>query len=93
MQRCTTQATYENRVDAYNVVYDYADKRYQVQMPHDLGRTIQLNVSPVVGSMSPARHLYQVILTQDSPREHRMDRRFGRRDDWQDNHSDWNYER
>lgn len=117
VQRCTTQTTYENRVAAYNVVYDYAGKRYQVQMPHDPGRTIPLNVSPVVGSvapasniyttvydstpryvpqapvlLTPARHPYPVMLTQDSPREHRMDhrwdRRDDRRDDWQNHHRD-----
>jgi len=61
VQRCTTQTSYENRVAAYNVVYDYAGKRYQVQMPQDPGRTIPLNISPVVGSAAPAPNMYTTV--------------------------------
>lgn len=119
VQRCTTQTTYENRVAAYNVVYDYAGKRYQVQMPNDPGRTIPLNVSPVGTSVAaaptvyttvydttpryvqpapvllvpPVRYPHPVIVVRDDHREHHVDRRFDRRDDWQDNRRNWNYER
>jgi len=61
VQRCSTQASYENRVAAYNVVYDYAGKRYQVQMPNDPGRTIPLNVSPVGTSVAAAPTVYTTV--------------------------------
>jgi uncharacterized protein YcfJ len=53
MQRCVTQTFYENRTVAYSVVYEYAGKQYAVQMPHDPGSTLQLQVMPV-GSAAPA---------------------------------------
>ena len=47
VQSCNTQTFYENRVVAYNVVYQYAGKQYSVQMPNDPGPTVQLHISPV----------------------------------------------
>jgi uncharacterized protein YcfJ len=44
---CTTQTVYENRLSAYNVVYEYAGKQYSVQLPQDPGPTIQLQVTPI----------------------------------------------
>lgn len=44
---CTTQTVYENRLTGYNVVYEYAGKQYEVQLPQDPGPTIQLQVTPV----------------------------------------------
>lgn len=44
---CTTQTVYENRLTGYNVVYEYAGKQYNVQLPQDPGPTIQLQVTPV----------------------------------------------
>lgn len=70
VQRCSTQTSYENRVIAYNVVYDYAGKRYQVQMPHDPGRTIPLNISPVAGSVAPAPNIYTTVY--DSTPRHKQ---------------------
>ena len=61
VQRCTTQTSYENRIAAYNVVYDYAGKRYQVQMPNDPGRTIPLNVSPVGASVTVQPSAYTTV--------------------------------
>ncbi len=46
VQRCSTQNFYENRTVAYDVEYEYADKRYKVQLPYDPGQTIALRVSP-----------------------------------------------
>lgn len=46
VQRCGTQTFYENRTVAYDVEYEYANKRYRVQMPYDPGQTIALRVSP-----------------------------------------------
>jgi len=53
VQRCATQTTYENRTVAYNVVYEYAGKQYNVQMPHDPGPTIQLQLTPVSANPPP----------------------------------------
>lgn len=50
VQHCGTQTFYENRPVAYNVVYEYAGKQYNVQMPNDPGPTIELQVSPVGAS-------------------------------------------
>jgi uncharacterized protein YcfJ len=44
---CTTQTVYENRLTGYNVVYEFAGKQYNVQLPQDPGPTIQLQVTPV----------------------------------------------
>jgi hypothetical protein len=44
---CTTQTAYENRLSGYNVVYEYAGKQYNVQLPQDPGPTIQLQVTPI----------------------------------------------
>lgn len=46
VQRCSTQTFYENRTVAYDVEYEYADKRYKVQLPYDPGQTIALRVAP-----------------------------------------------
>jgi uncharacterized protein YcfJ len=49
---CTTQAVMENRLVGYNVVYEYAGKTYNVQLPQDPGPTIAIQVTPV--GMLPA---------------------------------------
>ena len=48
VQRCSTQNFYENRTIAYNVVYQYADKQYSVQMPRDPGPTVRLQITPII---------------------------------------------
>lgn len=54
VRQCEQQASYENQVVAYDVVYEYAGQRYNTQMDHEPGRTIPLDVtvSPA-GSMAP----------------------------------------
>jgi uncharacterized protein YcfJ len=47
VQKCGVQTFYENRAVAYNVVYEYAGRQYSVQMPHDPGPSVQLQVTPV----------------------------------------------
>ena len=44
---CSTQTVYENRLTGFNVVYEYAGKQYNVQLPQDPGPTIELQVTPV----------------------------------------------
>lgn len=53
-QNCTTQTVYENRLIGYNVVYEFAGKQYNVQLPQDPGPTIQLQVTPVGAPRSEA---------------------------------------
>ncbi len=47
VQQCGTQTAYENRTSHYNVVYEYADKQYSVQMANDPGSYVRLQVTPV----------------------------------------------
>jgi uncharacterized protein YcfJ len=47
VQSCTTQTFYENRVMAYNVVYEFGGKQYTVQMPQDPGPTVRLQITPM----------------------------------------------
>jgi uncharacterized protein YcfJ len=44
--QCSTQNVYENRLVGYNVVYEYAGKQYNVQLPQDPGNTIPLQITP-----------------------------------------------
>jgi uncharacterized protein YcfJ len=53
MQQCTTQIVTESRTVGYNVLYEYAGRQYQVQMPNDPGPTVALQVTPV-GATVPA---------------------------------------
>ena len=62
VQQCGTQTTYENRTTHYNVVYEYADKQYTVQMPNDPGLYVRLQVTPV-GTL-PAQPLPQANVQQ-----------------------------
>ena len=47
VQQCSTVTTYENRTMHYDVVYEYADKRYNIQMANDPGAFVRLQVSPI----------------------------------------------
>lgn len=47
VQQCTTQTFYENRPSHYNVVYEYSDMQYTVQMMNDPGPYVRLQVTPV----------------------------------------------
>jgi len=49
VRRCEQQASYENQVVAYDVVYEYGGQRYSTQMQQEPGRTIPLQVT-----LSPA---------------------------------------
>ncbi|WP_416545653.1 glycine zipper 2TM domain-containing protein [Limnohabitans sp. DCL3] len=51
---CTTQNVYENRLVGYNVVYEYAGKQYNVQLPQDPGPTIPVQVTPLSAPRSEA---------------------------------------
>lgn len=47
VQNCNTQTFYQNQAAYYDVVYEYAGRRYQVQMANDPGRTVPVQVTPV----------------------------------------------
>lgn len=49
VRRCEQQASYENRVVAYSVVYEFAGQRYTTQMSQEPGTTI-----PVLVTLTPA---------------------------------------
>lgn len=57
---CTTQTVYENRTIGYNVTYEYAGRRYQIQLPNDPGPTLPVQVSPVIPGRSSAAPLESV---------------------------------
>ena len=76
LQQCNTQTSYENRTLHYDVVYEYAYKRYNIQMPNDPGQYVRLSVTPVGALPPPAQapaqpyQQYQqpnVIYTQPTP--------------------------
>jgi uncharacterized protein YcfJ len=52
--QCVTQTWYENRAVGFNVTYEYAGRQYQVQLPHDPGPTIALQVVPLGAAVPPA---------------------------------------
>ena len=53
MQRCGTQTVYENRTTGYDVVYEYAGRRYTTRTAYDPGSTINVSVQPDVPPMDP----------------------------------------
>jgi hypothetical protein len=53
VQQCSTVTTYENRTMHYDVVYEYDNKRYNIQMANDPGAFVRLQLSPI-GIMPPA---------------------------------------
>jgi uncharacterized protein YcfJ len=66
VQSCSTQMTYENRTMAYHVVYEFAGKRYTVQMPQDPGPTVRLQITPV--APAPVNGGYGVPPEDSAPR-------------------------
>lgn len=63
VQSCTTQTSYENRTVGYNVVYEYAGRQYNVQMPQAPGQFIPLQVTPV-GAAAVQQPVYQQPIHQ-----------------------------
>jgi uncharacterized protein YcfJ len=54
VERCVTQHVMEYRTTGYNVMYEYAGRQYNVQMPQDPGQWIKLQITPVGGPQSVA---------------------------------------
>lgn len=63
---CTDQATYENRVVAYNVTYEYAGKQYAVQMPNDPGAYLPITIAPA-GAPAPAPAPAPAVVVSTAP--------------------------
>ena len=60
VQRCQTVSAYENRTIGYDVVYEYAGRRYTTRTARDPGPEIEIDVRPVgavAESAPPARYL------------------------------------
>lgn len=49
---CRTVTNYETRTIGYKVVYEYAGRQHEVQLPFPPGPTIELDVTPAVQTMS-----------------------------------------
>jgi uncharacterized protein YcfJ len=64
VQRCSTQTFYENRATAYNVVYEFNGKQYQVQLPQDPGPFVSLQVTPVGSATQPATPVAAPVITR-----------------------------
>lgn len=62
VRRCGTQSVYENRTVGYQVVYEYAGRQYQVQMPQDPGPYIPLQVVPL--GVAPAVSSAPVVMQE-----------------------------
>lgn len=60
---CGMQNSYENRVTAYNVVYEYAGKQYSIQLPNDPGPYLPIQVTPSVVAAPPVTVAPPTVIT------------------------------
>ncbi|MEZ5645845.1 MAG: glycine zipper 2TM domain-containing protein [Burkholderiaceae bacterium] len=67
VRQCSTQHVWEPRTVAYDVVYEYAGRRYQTQMAEEPGRWIPVSVSPVGAAPSPARTVVAPVYQAPAP--------------------------
>lgn len=51
-RRCTTQQVRSQQLAGYDVVYEYAGKRYSTRLAQDPGDTVPLQISPVGSAVS-----------------------------------------
>lgn len=90
VQECSTQPVMENRVVAYNVVYEYAGRQYSTQMPQEPGRWVQVSVMPVGAAPAygpgyrPQASNAPDVVRIGGQRPHRHDRYDDRRGDDRD---------
>ena len=94
VQECSTQQVMENRVVAYNVVYDYAGRQYSTQMPQDPGRWVPVSVMPVGAapaygpSYRPQASNAPEVVRIGGYRPHRNDDRYRNDRRWSDRYDD-----
>ena len=50
VRQCETQTVYQDKVVAFNVVYEYAGKQYSVQSPQDPGPYLPVQIVPILPS-------------------------------------------
>ncbi len=67
VQQCTTQTFYENRPSHYNVVYEYQNTQYNVQMANDPGQYVRLQVTPVGAVNTPPQQPQPQTYFQPAP--------------------------
>ena len=48
VRQCATQTVYQERVVAFNVLYEYAGKQYSVQSPQDPGPYLAVQIVPIL---------------------------------------------
>ena len=48
VQNCREETVYSTRTRGYRVLYQYAGRRYEVEMPYDPGTTLRVKVVPVI---------------------------------------------
>jgi uncharacterized protein YcfJ len=53
VRQCDTQMVYQDKVVAFNVVYEYAGKQYSVQSPQDPGPYLPVQIVPILPSAAP----------------------------------------
>lgn len=58
---CTNQISYENRVTAYNVVYEYGGKQYSIQLPNDPGQYLPVQITPSVVAAPPMQSTTTIV--------------------------------
>lgn len=61
---CTNQISVENRVTAYNVVYEYSGKQYSIQLPNDPGPYLPVQITP---SMVAAPTMTSTTIVTSTP--------------------------
>ena len=53
VRQCETQTVYQDKVVAFNVLYEYAGKQYSVQSPLDPGPYLPVQIVPILPSAAP----------------------------------------
>jgi len=67
VQQCETQTHLEYRVTGFNVVYEYAGRRYTTHRPEDPGATLRVQVSPLTDAAEPTVVTAQVAVIEPMP--------------------------
>ncbi len=73
VRRCDPQTSYENRVVAYSVTYEYAGQRYTTQTVQEPGPTLplQVTITPLVQSPAPTTAPSPYTYPDDGRRQRR----------------------
>jgi uncharacterized protein YcfJ len=90
-RRCEQQTSYENRVVAYTVVYEFAGQRYSTQMGQEPGPTIpvQVTLTPLVNGPAAAQPYSGQAVQQPYAQPQIQPYYDDDRDTWQRRHRRW----